>query len=286
MKDTNAKEILLKKSLAKMEGLPLRDLEKVDRFLNLLSSPGYRKHDLRELALFQELTAYRFAEMVAAEIPVRTQWAESGDEIELPPPRTHAEEAFSEVLIRRRSRREYLARPLKLQAFADLLYFTYGRTASYPSARGYEVALRTAPSAGALYPIDVFVVVHRVEDLTPGLYLYRTKDHFLQGIYRGDCRDDLVRGALDQDFLGDAAAVLLLVAFPERMFFKYGIRGYRYLYLDAGHIAQNAYLAAELLHLGACEVGAFYDDYLNRLFGFDGKTAFIATMVSIGIPVE
>ena len=77
--------------------------------------------------------------------------------------------------------------------------------------------------------------------------------------------------------------VLLLTAFPNKIFWKYNIRSYRYIYLDAGHIAQNAYLAAETLNLGACEIGAFFDDYLNSLFQFDEKEAFIVSLITIGV---
>ncbi len=130
--------------------------------------------------------------------------------------------------------------------------------------------LRAAPSAGAQYPIETYVVASRVEGIVPGIYHYAAADHALERVRGGTFGGDLVIAGLGQEFLGQAPVVLVLSAIFGRLRWRYRERAYRYALLEAGHIGQNVYLAAEAAGLGACAVGAFFDDALNRLLDVDG----------------
>jgi SagB-type dehydrogenase family enzyme len=115
-----------------------------------------------------------------------------------------------------------------------------------------EEGFRTAPSAGALYPLEVYVVAGNVDGLAGGVYRYRVEGHTLQRIRDGDLRGNLSECALKQTVF-------------ERSTAKYGERGVRYAYIEAGHAAQNVYLQAESLGLGVCAVGAFYEQEVSEL---------------------
>jgi|Deesub1362B_J571_1020462.scaffolds.fasta_scaffold06398_3 SagB-type dehydrogenase family enzyme len=258
----------------------------LEQLADFLARPSHQPHKLEELEALHRLTGYRYRDMMSADYRLTTEWRREHRVIALPPPDEKQDVTLISALKKRRSRRDYLPEPISPQQLSNLLFMTYGKTAARKSWRDETIVFRTAPSAGALYAVDLFVVIHRVEDMEPGLYLFQPGRHQLITMLLGDCRRDLVAGGLDQYFLADAAVVFALVAVTERMFWKYGIRGYRYLFLDAGHIAQNAYLAAEALGLGACEIAAFYDDYLNSLFQLDERQTFLLTMVSIGKTVQ
>ena len=149
---------------------------------------------------------------------------------------------------------------------------------SYPSSKtstgiqrtehGYE--FRTAPSAGALYPIETYIAANNVEDIEQGLYHYNIKSHLIEEIKLGNFGEKLARAALDQEMCADASVVFIWTAVFRRAKWKYSQRAYRYIYLDAGHIAQNLGLAVTNVGCGSCEVGAFFDDEINSLLGIDG----------------
>jgi len=133
-----------------------------------------------------------------------------------------------------------------------------------------DFGLRTAPSAGALYPVETYLVVHSVEGIEPGVYHYAVETHELDQLQVGDFRAVVARAALDQKIAYRANVVFVWTAVFERSKWKYKQRAYRYLYLDAGHIAQNVALAAVALGLGSCQIAALYDDEANALLGVDG----------------
>jgi SagB-type dehydrogenase family enzyme len=167
----------------------------------------------------------------------------------------------------RRSRRDYTGRPISLAGLSALLWAAQGITAP-----GWLVALRTAPSAGALYPVDLIVAARAVEGLPSGLWRLDAKA-FTLGLTRDGegLTEELTRACLGQEQVRRAAAILIFTATVERCSSKYGLRASRYVMLDAAHICQNVLLAAEALGLGACPVGAFEDSALNRLLGIDGE---------------
>lgn len=170
-----------------------------------------------------------------------------------------------DAIQRRRSVRDYAGQPMTLEELSRLLYYADGI-----NAERWGHKLRAAPSAGALYPIEIYPVVHRVEELQPGLYHYLVRDHALELLQAGDLRGEIVRHGLMQEFLGQANLVLVFTAIFQRLRWKYQERTYRYALLEAGHLGQNVYLAATSMGMGACAVGAFLDDDLNAMLGVDG----------------
>lgn len=196
----------------------------------------------------------------------------------LPEP-AHPLVTLDEALRSRRSVRRFSAEPIDLKELSYLLWASTGITRR---VKGYE--FRTAPSAGALYPIETYVAVNRVSELGPGIYHYSIRAHALEQVRRGPFGEELARAALDQGMCAEAAAVLIWTAVFERCCWKYGERAYRYVYLDAGHVAQNLALAAASLGLGSCQMAAMYDDEVNELLGLDGDEESALYMSVVGRP--
>ena len=176
--------------------------------------------------------------------------------IQLPVPGYESNISIERVLLERRSIREYNDEPLKLTEVSQLLWAAQGIT----DTRGY----RTAPSAGALYPLEMYVVAGNVIDLPDGIYRYKPDNHELVRIMEGDNRITLSRAALGQSFVREGAVVIVFSAVYERITAKYGRRGIRYVHIEVGHAAQNVYLQAAALHLGTVAVGAFHDDEVKK----------------------
>jgi SagB-type dehydrogenase family enzyme len=186
-----------------------------------------------------------------------------------------------ETLGRRRSVRDFGGSPIGVKDLSQLLWATQGVT----KIMG-EYALRTAPSAGALYPVETYLSIQAVEGVEPGIYHYGVTEHELELLRKGDFRDAVARAALDQGFLAEAAVVFAWTAVFARSKWKYKERAYRYVYLDAGQIAQNLALAAVAQGLGSCQVAALYDDEVNAVLGVDGKEESIVYMTAVGAPTE
>ena len=124
---------------------------------------------------------------------------------------------------------------------------------------------RTAPSAGALYPLEIYVVAGRIQDVENGVYQYQPRAHRLNRIKHEDIRPALAAAALEQPCVDEGAALLVFSAVTERTTRKYGQRGIRYVHMEAGHAAQNVFLQAAALGIGAVVVGAFDDARVHRL---------------------
>ena len=177
--------------------------------------------------------------------------------IPLPEPRFDGEVSVERALRERRSVRSYKDEPLALAEIGQILWSAQGIT----SAGGF----RTAPSAGALYPLEVYVVAGNVKNLPPAIYKYRPHDHALLEIISGDRRSQLSGAALHQSSIGKAAAVMLFCAIYERTTSKYGHRGIRYACMEIGHAAQNACLQAIALGLNTVVIGAFRDEEVKAI---------------------
>jgi SagB-type dehydrogenase family enzyme len=172
------------------------------------------------------------------------------DAVSLPAPDTEGGRlSVEEALQQRRSRRRYGSGPLTLEEAGQLLWAAAGVT----SARGF----RTAPSAGALYPFTVYLVVSEVEGLEPGAYIYDPEDHALEPSAAGDLGGRLMEACLGQEWVGEAAASIVLAADYGVTTSVYSSRGEMYVHMEAGHISQNIYLQCEALGLGTVAVGAF-----------------------------
>jgi SagB-type dehydrogenase family enzyme len=199
--------------------------------------------------------------------------------IELPTPQATGGMSLWEATGRRRSVRDFRPAPISAADLSQILWASQGVT---KVVGGY--ALRSAPSAGALYPVETYLSVQHVDGIDPGIYHYGVRGHRLELLSAGDFRVALAEAALDQGFLAEAAVVFALTAVFERSKWKYKQRAYRYVYLDAGHIAQGLALAAVALGLGSCQVAALYDDEVNAILGVDGEAESILYMTAVGRP--
>ena len=183
--------------------------------------------------------------------------AQTGETIALPKPSVSGSSAIEQLLVQRRSTRDYQNAALKLDEIGQLLWAAQGIT--------HSQGLRTAPSAGALYPLELYVVANRVDGLKKGVYHYDPGSHQLLNTNVDDVQDSLCRAALSQECIQEAPAVVVFTAIYERTTKKYGKRGIRYVHIEVGHAAQNLFLQAESLGLGTVDIGAFNDDKVSRL---------------------
>lgn len=174
----------------------------------------------------------------------------------LPAPDLKGETYLEETLSRRRSVREYTTEPLELFEISQLLWAAQGIT--HPSGK------RTAPSAGALYPLEIYLVAGSAEDLASGVYKYIPAEHALARKLDHDPRSELFNAALDQSAVADAPILIVLTAVYKRTATKYGSRGDRYVHMEVGAAAQNIYLQAESMDLGTVFIGAFHDDQVKK----------------------
>ncbi|HEY5724051.1 MAG TPA: SagB/ThcOx family dehydrogenase [Allosphingosinicella sp.] len=180
-----------------------------------------------------------------------------------------------EAIRRRRSCRYYCGAELSLQQLAELLFLTLGC---------HEENCRCVPSAGGLYPLELYVAASRVEGLPAGLYHYDPRAHALAALRDVDCMALISDAVFIPEATEGAAAVLLITAMFGRSKLKYGERAYRFALLEAGHGMQNILLVATALDLGACPVGGFIDDRLNDLLDIDGVEEAALYAAIIGRP--
>jgi SagB-type dehydrogenase family enzyme len=185
--------------------------------------------------------------------------------------------ALSEVLDARRSGRDFGSVPVALAQLSTVLAAAYGER---PAEEGRRPRFRRSPSAGALYPLEVFAFLIECSDAAPGLYHFDPERHALESVRPLD------REALHEAFVGDAVqgchVVVALAGIFWRSRFKYGLRGYRFTLLEAGHVAQNLLLTATALGLPAVPLGGFYDLRLNRVLQLDGVNEACVYAVALG----
>ena len=186
---------------------------------------------------------------------------EPGEALQLPEPVLDGDMSLEKALTLRRSIRQYTNEPLTLSELSQLLWSAQGITDSQ--------GLRTAPSAGATYPLELYIMVNRVEGLHKGIYHYMVHDHQLAFLRATDMANDLARACLNQSMIAEGGAVLIFVADFERTTERYGERGVRFVYNEIGHASQNVYLQAAVLQLGTVVIGAYHDDEVEELLQLD-----------------
>ena len=209
------------------------------------------------------------AEPVEYKNKIPMQKTEVGERIKLPEPSYTGSTSVEVALSQRRSIRDYSGENLTLDEVSQLLWAAQGITAPWGG--------RTAPSAGALYPLELYLVVGDVEGIDKGVYKYSREEHELEKVKEGDIRAELAEAAVGQECVRDAAIDIVFTAVYERTTRKYGERGIRYVHMEAGHAAQNVYLQAVSLDLGTVVIGAFIDDRVKELVnaGEQEKTLYI-----------
>lgn len=179
----------------------------------------------------------------------------------------------------RRSRRSYKQEPLTLAELSYLLWLTQG----VKEVSKRPATLRTVPSAGARHAFETYLLINNVTGLEPGLYRFAACQHALiQLEMPANIRELVTHGCWDQKQVYNSAVTFLWVAVTERMAWRYVERGYRYLHLDAGHVCQNLYLAAEAINCGVCAIAAYHDELLNSTLGLDGEELFVIYVASLG----
>jgi len=195
--------------------------------------------------------------------------------IKLPQPSYKSKTSIEEALKRRRSIREYEDKPLTIKHVSQLFWAAQGVTKPDPWLRAG--GFKTAPSAGATYPLEVYMVVKKggVEGLEPGIYHYLPKTHEIELIKKGDYSKELMKAALDQEYVEAAPVNMVITAIYERTTGRYGDRGIRYVHMEVGHVGENIYLQCVSLGLGCVVIGAFHDAQVKEILGVDEAPLYI-----------
>lgn len=216
------------------------------------------------------------------------EWAPSKDQkvIELPPPSLLKLGGIPlrKVIDQRRTVRKYADDPISLDELSYLLWCTQGVQQLNPAyTKGGRITLRTVPSAGARHAFETYVLANNVTGLLVGLYRFWATEHKLIEVSTDTgLAERLTEACLGQKMIKEAAATFVWVADTYRMWWRYQERGYRYMLLDAGHVCQNMYLAAESIGCGACAVGAYNDNEVHRVMELDGVEQLVIYIAPVG----
>jgi SagB-type dehydrogenase family enzyme len=197
--------------------------------------------------------------------------------IDLPEPQLQAGPDLWNTIAQRRSRRRFGDHPMSLHQLAQLIWAVQGITTGESDS-----ALRATASAGALYPNETYLFVSNVTDCPAGIYHYEVLEARLATLAEGDFSIELAQACLDQRFCADAGVVFAWGAVVPRCAQKYADRAYRYIYMDAGHLGAHLQLAATALDLAGVNIGAFYDEEVNRLLGLDGSAETVVYLAAVG----
>ena len=187
-----------------------------------------------------------------------------------------------EAIVRRVSRRNFSGY-IDAREAAKILYCANGFKSLEDTGKFGIVQLTTAPSAGARHPIEIYVILQRVNGISDGVYHYDNESHMLEVIHEQKFSQlELKKIFVHSKELASANMILIMTAIHRRTSWKYGHRSYRFVHLDAGHIGQNVYLACEAMGLGACAVGGWHDAFIERLLRIDGMRELIVYIMTVG----
>lgn len=186
-----------------------------------------------------------------------------------------------DAIANRQSRREYGSEPLDMDELSFLLWATQGIRAVEQMADGVTTR-RTVPSGGARHPFETYLYVDRVDGVEQGLYRYLPMEHKLLLIEHGDLAEKISQGCCGQGFVGEGAVVFIWTAIPYRMEWRYTVRAHKTIALDAGHVCQNLYLAAEAIGAGTCAIAAYFQDKMDAILGLDGDDEFVIYVAPVG----
>lgn len=196
------------------------------------------------------------------------------------------EGAIDKLAASRRSQRAFQDAPMALGDLAALLRSGYAALGPDPLGKGPQHLRRPVPSAGGLYPLEVYALVRNVAGLAKGIYHYEAVGDALELVFEGPWEDQAKEGFLTWSFVEHAPVIVCISAVFERTQSKYGPRGYRYILLEAGHVVQNMCLAATDLDLSSLCMGGYRDGVLNRLTSLDGLNEAIVYTVALGADRE
>jgi SagB-type dehydrogenase family enzyme len=189
---------------------------------------------------------------------------------------------FDDVIASRRSIREFADTEISLEELSKILYQSYGVTGEITLQGGIKQNLRAAPSAGGLYPAEVYLAVRKVAGLKPGIYHYNVPNHELEVLTTADPIEELYEACLQQEPARQSSVIILMSAVFQRTKRKYNERGYRYALLDIGHLGENIYLACTAQGMAIVTTSGFYDDQINDLLNIDGVDESAVYLAFIG----
>lgn len=213
--------------------------------------------------------------------PLELEYDPAAQLIKLPDPQhlPKPEIDLWQAIEQRQTCRRYSSEPLSLEELALLLWVTQG----VKEITSFPITKRIVPSGGARHAFETFLLINRVDGLQPGVYRYLALEHALIAYdLSADMNERLTTACKNQKHVADSAVTFFWAAIPERMTWRYPERGYRYMILDAGHVCQNLYLAAEGLGCGVCGVAAYEDEALNQALKLDGEQAFVMYAATLG----
>lgn len=177
--------------------------------------------------------------------------------------------------------REMIPHALRLDQLASLLHYSYGVSRNEKRS-GLPRSLRVVPSAGALYPLEIFIHAANVQAISQGLYHYHPVRHHLRLLREGNLTDEIVRCFVSNTIPPHASLLIFITALFERSTLIYGDRGYRFALLEAGHVAQNINLVASSLRLGCLSIGGVFDRLIDTFLQLDGITHSTVSVLAIG----
>lgn len=220
----------------------------------------------------------KVAGWITLRLPEMTPNLIEGDRIKLPEPKKTGEVSLEEAIQKRRSRRDFADKPLTLKQISQILWAAQGITDE-------STGFRAAPSAGALYPLELYLVVKDggAEGLVGGVYYYQPESHSLQTHLKEVVYNDFVSACLGQSAVSQAPVSLIIAAEYRRTTGKYGEKGKRYVEIEVGHVGQNVYLQAETLGLGTCAIGAYNDQEVLKILNLPATQRLLYVM-PIGHP--
>jgi len=183
----------------------------------------------------------------------------------LPSPETDGNISIEKTLANRRSHRNFQDKAISADQLSQILWAAYGITTPIPEHPNLRGGLRTAPSAGARYPLEIYAIIGNVEGIESGVYRYISEGHKIIRTIGKDVRNELYKAALEQGMVRETPALVFYSAIFNRTIGQYEERGRSYVYIELGHSAQNIHLQAEALRLGTCAIGAFTDGMVRQV---------------------
>jgi len=248
--------------------IPLKDGESLSRLFHINSEP------------WSNSEAYEQAKDYEVEY---REFSNGNEPIVLP---SSNDSPLLQLLAARRSCREYQSKPISLTGLSSLMACAYGITRKGKVANVTNGYFRTVPSAGGLFPLEIYLLARNVEQVPAGIYHYNVRGHSLELLRAGGSFSELDKALIFAPIISDASLIFFLTAVFSRSQKKYGPRGYRYILLEAGHVAQNLCLSATEQGLGSLCMGGYFDGRLNRFLGFDGVSEAVVYSLAVGYPIQ
>jgi SagB-type dehydrogenase family enzyme len=241
-------------------------------------------HESAKVDLDDPVQAAVFRELPSLQAPPMLKTFEGAPRIELPSELLRLSQPVGEAIEQRVSGRDYVYEPLTLAELATLLHYAGGVRNRAPAYNVRDFPFRYSPSAGGLQSIELYVVANLVDDVPKGLYHFAPGDGTLELLNAGYLRHRITNACAAQEFIRYASATIVLTGVLSRVEWKYGVRSYRYVHLDAGIVCQQLYLVGVALGLSVCAVAGFSDDEVDDLLGLDGRDEFSVLLVAVGRP--